>query len=242
MLVIDTKRIQLFKCLIEPQGVIAEVGVAKGNFSKQISRQLNPKKLFLIDPWIYQDRPDYTMDGTNVSDVEGEKRLSAIKEYFASVDEENSISILRGFSYDEVKKIDDESLDAVYIDAMHTYEAVKEDLADFFSKVKKGGIIAGHDFTNSVFAKRKNFGVVPAVAEFVASHEVAPIAVTNELYPSYFLYKGSYNDPEYKRLVTIVQESFPIVTRLDAHHLNKVKHEVFISEDSVKKPFFVACA
>ena len=53
----------------------------------------------------------------------------------------------------------DESLDAVFIDADHSYEAVKMDIENWMPKVRKGGILAGHDY-NSAWS-----GVVRAVNE-----------------------------------------------------------------------------
>lgn len=48
-------------------------------------------------------------------------------------------------SVDAAKKFKDESLDFVFIDAGHEYYAVKEDILAWYPKVKKGGILAGHD-------------------------------------------------------------------------------------------------
>jgi predicted O-methyltransferase YrrM len=44
------------------------------------------------------------------------------------------------------KKFANESLDVVFIDLTHTYEAVKEDIKLWLPKVKKGGFIAGDDY------------------------------------------------------------------------------------------------
>ena len=43
---------------------------------------------------------------------------------------------------------EDESLDAVYIDAAHDYESVKADIAAWGPKIKPNGILAGHDYRN----------------------------------------------------------------------------------------------
>ena len=49
-------------------------------------------------------------------------------------------------SMEAVKKIEDGSLDLVFIDADHRYEAVKEDIIAWLPKIRKGGIISGHDY------------------------------------------------------------------------------------------------
>jgi hypothetical protein len=49
-------------------------------------------------------------------------------------------------SMEAVKLYEDESLDFVFIDASHEYEDVKDDISHWLPKVKKGGIIAGHDY------------------------------------------------------------------------------------------------
>lgn len=41
-----------------------------------------------------------------------------------------------------------ESLDFIFIDADHSYEAVTRDLQSWFPKLKKGGHIAGHDYVD----------------------------------------------------------------------------------------------
>jgi predicted O-methyltransferase YrrM len=58
-------------------------------------------------------------------------------------------------------------LDFVFIDAEHTAAAVARDLATWWPKVRAGGILAGHDYTNFP-------GVATAVDQFVAQHALAP--------------------------------------------------------------------
>jgi predicted O-methyltransferase YrrM len=59
----------------------------------------------------------------------------------------------------------DESLDAVFIDADHSYEAVKMDIQNWMPKVRRGGILAGHDY-NSAWP-----GVIRAVNEILPEAE-----------------------------------------------------------------------
>lgn len=68
----------------------------------------------------------------------------------------------RGFTYllkmyfnDALKHFEDESIDLLHIDGLHTYDAVKEDFENWYPKVEPGGIILFHD----IMAKREDFGV-----------------------------------------------------------------------------------
>jgi hypothetical protein len=53
--------------------------------------------------------------------------------------------LLREKSWDAAKQFEDNSLDLVYIDGDHTYQGVVRDLAAWFPKVRKGGMICGDD-------------------------------------------------------------------------------------------------
>ena len=50
---------------------------------------------------------------------------------------------------DAVKTFEDGSLDFVFIDGNHAFEYVTEDIAEWSKKVRKGGIISGHDYFRS---------------------------------------------------------------------------------------------
>lgn len=70
---------------------------------------------------------------------------------------------VKAASVEGAKRYADESLDVVFIDACHTYECVKEDIAAWLPKVKKGGYLAGHDYYTW---KTNHDGVRQAVDEF----------------------------------------------------------------------------
>lgn len=55
-------------------------------------------------------------------------------------------SFLRTTSLKAAQKFEDGSLDFVFIDAIHDYDHVKEDIQAWLPKVKKGGMLCGDDY------------------------------------------------------------------------------------------------
>ena len=66
--------------------------------------------------------------------------------------------------------VEDRSLDLLFIDALHDYESVRDDISYWQPKVKHGGIICGHDYENRRFP-----GVKQAVHEVFDVVESAPV-------------------------------------------------------------------
>jgi predicted O-methyltransferase YrrM len=74
---------------------------------------------------------------------------------------ERNYNVIKATSKAAAKKFANESLDVVFIDLDHSYEAVKEDIQLWVTKVKKGGYIAGDDY-------HENWkGVIQAVDELL---------------------------------------------------------------------------
>lgn len=71
------------------------------------------------------------------------------------------ITPIRGISWECANKYENNSLDFIFIDAGHDYESVKKDINSWYPKLKKGGIISGHDYN------QPTCGVKKAVDEFI---------------------------------------------------------------------------
>jgi hypothetical protein len=167
-----------------PHNAIAiEVGVQGGGFANFMLNKTNPQKLFLIDCWRYQDPTIYDDPEANVEDLLQEKLYEETKARFAG---DSRVVILREFSKDAVAHFEDESIDWIYIDANHSYEAAKEDIGIWWPKVKKGGILSGHDY-----AVRPSFGVVQAVNEFLIENNLSLeyLTVEESIYDSWAVRK-----------------------------------------------------
>jgi SAM-dependent methyltransferase len=68
----------------------------------------------------------------------------------------NNITVHVHESVAASKEFTDSSLDACFIDADHSYVAVKADIEAWLRKVKSGGILAGHDIDEEGVTKAVN--------------------------------------------------------------------------------------
>lgn len=132
----------------------AEVGVCFGHFSLILCQSIPGLELIAIDSW------------NTRQNIKREHAFKASgEEYARSVLAPYRATIIKKRSMDAVKDFEDESLDFVFIDADHSYSAVKEDIREWSKKVRSGGIVSGHDYY--VFPHSGNRGVIDAVDEYV---------------------------------------------------------------------------
>jgi predicted O-methyltransferase YrrM len=153
--------------VLPKNSVVAEIGVYRGEFSKEILEKANPKQLILIDPWS-------SMLNSRVVDINFESFYKEVTETFKS---DEKIKIIRKTSMGALEDIKDNSLDWVYIDGDHNYKPCLEDLRGYASKIKEDGYICGHDW---VTRPKPGFGVNQAVTEFIQETGFTLIGLTNE--------------------------------------------------------------
>ena len=168
-------------------GIGAEIGVKKGLFSEYLLNNWDCAKLISIDPWL-EDAPEDYVDKANVPQDQQEifynETVQRLSKFI------NNSLIWRMTSSEAAMKIDDYSLDFVYIDARHDYDSVMEDLSNWYHKVKPGGIIAGHDYVDGIFGGGV-FGVKRAVDEFFLERDLRVYSTEGkfpvEIFPSWIV-------------------------------------------------------
>jgi glycosyltransferase involved in cell wall biosynthesis len=84
---------------------------------------------------------------------------------------EGKISLNRKYSHDAANDYPDKYFDYIYLDADHTYEAVKRDLDAWWPKLKPGGIIGSHDYMEFNL-NGMEFGVIKAIDEFLKDKNI----------------------------------------------------------------------
>jgi hypothetical protein len=157
--------------LLNARGLLgrgAEIGVKQGRYSDELLRNWRGSELVSIDPWLSAD-PDEYVDRSNVSQDRFNEFYEETRERLAGYGSRSTI--WRMTSIEAAPRVPDGSLDFVYIDARHDYESVKEDLEAWCSKVRPGGILAGHDYVDGDLPEGE-FYVKSAVDEFFGEREI----------------------------------------------------------------------
>jgi predicted O-methyltransferase YrrM len=155
----------------------AEIGVLHGDYSKDLLGKNPNLILYCIDPW-----EPYIERASSRKNRIYYKRAVARLSKFANA------RIIRKRSADALNDFPDESLDFVYIDAIHDYENVRFDVTEWSKKVRIGGIVSGHDYCN-VSHPLYEFGVIQAVDEYVKANNQDLVVIGGEQFPTWFWMK-----------------------------------------------------
>jgi predicted O-methyltransferase YrrM len=147
----------------------AEIGILMGQYSLVLFQHIPDLHLICVDPW---------------TPSRNHRSARALERYFYETREKLKgfdAEIMRMTSLEAAPLVPDESLDFVYIDALHDWENVKADLNAWTPKVRHGGVVAGHDWGH--------IGVDRAISEYLESHPDivvhSTIPAEEDWYPSW---------------------------------------------------------
>lgn len=131
------------------KGIFVELGAYKGKSTS-----------FIVTEIVNRNRniQFYTVDtfegdsgSTDKKEVEAYKQVNVSKMYEEFKENtkhlENKFTIMVNYSYEAADYFLDNSVDQIFIDAGHSYEAVIKDIKAWLPKMKDGAIMAGHDYT-----------------------------------------------------------------------------------------------
>jgi hypothetical protein len=147
-------------------GIGAEIGVCKGINSMPLYFISKPSKMYLVDIWteICPNGADWPRMGDPFLWYDDHKGL--VEKIFS-------------------EEIKDDSLDWVYLDSDHRYNCIAIEINLAIQKVKKGGLIMGHDY--STVPQTWGSSIIRAVNERIQNNDVKMEAITLETWPSYLL-------------------------------------------------------
>jgi predicted O-methyltransferase YrrM len=127
----------MIKDMVNPVGL--EIGCDIGDTSNFLLESNPTLDLTSIDP--YENYVDWNRNYLGGREEMYYNVLKRLDSY------SNRFELVRRTSDDAVELFVNEQFNIIFIDGLHTYEQLTKDCANYYSKLKPGGIFAGHDFT-----------------------------------------------------------------------------------------------
>jgi hypothetical protein len=158
----------------------AEIGVESGAYSEVLAKANPQAMLYCVDAWkAYSGYRDHvSQDKVEGFYVNAQRRLAPYQ----------NVSLMRGFSQDVVGDFADNSLDFCFIDGNHSLPYVINDIIEWARKVRRGGIVSGHDMRK--VKGNAPFHVVQAVNAYVDAYKIRPWFIARKDHsPSFFWIK-----------------------------------------------------
>ena len=173
---------QLFKDMGFKVGL--EIGTHQGEYTEKLCQ--SGLQIYTVDPW-----KGFKGQG-------GQQRYDEIQETYHQnaiqrLSKYTNCTILRKTSMEALEDFGDGSLDFVYIDGDHNFRHASADILEWSKKVKKGGIISGHDYWNtSPHANNIICHVKSVVDAYTKLFEIENWYITGENKPNSFQIKKSW--------------------------------------------------
>lgn len=143
-----------------------EVGVAFGDFSEVILKECRPSVFIGVYIFVLDRVP--IMWGQRTSEIlGGRSHYEYYADRFAREISANQVAVLKGDSVVALQSLPDDSVDILYVDADHSYGAVKQELDIASRIVRDDGWIILNDYTMRDNVTGEVYGVVQAANEFM---------------------------------------------------------------------------
>jgi hypothetical protein len=169
--------------LLPKSSVGVEIGVHKGDFSQAILDVISPAELHLVDPWRFEQAPEYDRawygGQATGGQAEMDERCAGVLARFADEIRAGRVTVHRDDSAAVLSQFPDEYFDWVYIDGNHLHEYVAKDLDLSVRKTKVGGFVTGDDYAEGGWW---HSGVKRAVDEFAATAAARLVDIRNGQY------------------------------------------------------------
>jgi hypothetical protein len=155
---------------LPPGGTIAEIGVAHGDFSEFLLRQLAPKTLVAFDFFnMHEAGALWGKDARQL--LHGMKHLDFYRHRFRNRGDQ--VVTEPGMSYLTLAKYPDRTFDMIYVDAGHDYASVKRDADLALDKVKSDGFLVFNDYIMYDHLVGEPYGVVQVVNQILVEQDLA---------------------------------------------------------------------
>jgi len=147
-----------------PNGKFIEIGSWLGKSTCFMAETIKEQKLnikfYTVDTFLGEVN---AVDQQDIVKKEGGNIYNRFLNNMKEADVLDYVTPLMITSEEASKLFNDNNFDFIFIDAEHLYDFVKQDLTNWYPKLKTGGILAGHDYRE---------GVQQAVDEFFLGKKI----------------------------------------------------------------------
>lgn len=165
---------------LDGEGV--ELGTGHGWFAEKILRCWHGRMLHCVDLW--HDMPDGTCPIGNQKPCQQDRIFRQASVRLARLGDRCRIHRLT--SREAAQQFTDHSLDFVYLDACHDHGAVTGNMELWSTKIRPGGLLAGHDYLDGVLPSGQ-FEVKRAVDEWARRNNRTVTCSGENVWRSWFI-------------------------------------------------------
>lgn len=148
--------------------VLVEIGVWKGHSISFLANEIKNRgyvaEIYAVDLW------DDTYKWENPTQLHLREQVPYLYDIYTENKKRFCVSDmiidLKGLSWEMADNFEDGTVDFVFIDADHEYTSVVKDITAWLPKIRKGGMISGHDYNNPC-------GVKQAVTELIEDFQLS---------------------------------------------------------------------
>ena len=122
------------------------IGTAEGLLEKSLLLYLpNLTMLYTIDPYLFIQGDGFEA-GTNNQEWHNDRKNQAVKAFAEYPGRYTHLCI----GSDEAVRVTPDNVDFCWVDGDHSPEQITKDVANYYPKVKNGGIFGGHDWDKAI--------------------------------------------------------------------------------------------
>jgi Methyltransferase domain len=174
-------RYELIKWLAKHSryAVIAEIGVARGDFSEFLMDAFRPNSFVAFDTFKAHELPLVFGQDPRVY-FEDKSHADFFRDRFAG----RPVTLEIGRSQTTLASYPDAHFDLIYVDGDHSFEGVREDAELGAKKLKRDGVLVFNDYIMYDHLLDFPHGIVQVVNEMIVEHgwEVIGFALQRELF------------------------------------------------------------
>jgi len=165
-----------------------EIGVDEGAFSEFLLQNSNLQILHSIDAWSTETSKTLSLCAARSARLmagrgQDYRNVEILAKERLSVFGARS-NVIKSISWDASSLFENDSVDFIYFDGSHTTKGFGKDMRCWVPKVKKGGLLAGHDY-----CYKHNYGVIEVVDDFMQKYGLKLNITKERISPSWWAIK-----------------------------------------------------